>query len=132
MIKRIKWWSTDKDLQLPDMVNVMLNRRLLPLQLRAKPMWEHTSRDMGPILRFFNTTLAGMWTRLLKLARDKIPKEAEDLGFEVGYEAPPVSVQTQMFSIISFCMLRQISMDHVVLMIATMGGQDAESAMPDP
>jgi hypothetical protein len=84
LIKKIKWWSTKKNLQLADVVNVMLHRRILPLQLRATPMWEHKSEDAGPVLNFFRSSLAGMWTRHFKLSKDKIPKEGEDLGFEVG------------------------------------------------
>ena len=30
-----------------------------------------------------------MWTKLMKLAKDKIPKEGEDRSLEDGYEAPP-------------------------------------------
>jgi len=74
----------------------MLHHRILQLQLRASPMWEHKLGDAGPVLRFFCSTLAGMWTRLLKLAKDKIPKEGEDLGFEVGYGAPSVSTLSYM------------------------------------
>jgi hypothetical protein len=29
-----------------------------------------------------------MWTKLMKLTKDKIPKEGEDRGLEDGYEAP--------------------------------------------
>ena len=44
------------------------------------------------MLNFFRSSLFGMWARLFKLPKDKIPKEGEDLGFEVGYDAPSVSV----------------------------------------
>ena len=47
---------------------------------------------MGPILNFFRSNLTDMWMRLFNLAKYKIPKEGEDLSFEVGYDAPPVSV----------------------------------------
>ena len=56
-------------------------------------MWEHKSGDAGPILSFFRSSLAGMWTRLFKLAKDKIPEEGKDHGFKVGYTATPISVQ---------------------------------------
>ena len=88
MIKRIKWWSTSRNIQLADIVNVMLNCHILPLLLRATPMWEQKPEDAGPITAFFRSTLAGMWTRLLKLAKNNIPEEGEDLIFEDGYEAP--------------------------------------------
>ena len=29
MIKTVKWWSTKKNLQLADIINVMLNHRML-------------------------------------------------------------------------------------------------------
>lgn len=60
-------------------------------------MWEHKSGDAGPVLHFFHTTLDNMWTRLFKLSKDKIPKEGENLGFVVGYGAPPVSVLIHTF-----------------------------------
>lgn len=55
-------------------------------------MWEHKSGVVGPILHFFHLNLVGVWTQLLKLAKDKIPLKGKDLGFEVGYGAPPVSI----------------------------------------
>jgi hypothetical protein len=70
----------------------MFNRRILPLQLQDTPMWEHKSGDAGAMVNFFHSSLAGMWTRLFKLSKDKIPKEGEDLGFEVSYDAPQVSI----------------------------------------
>ena len=88
LIMKIKWWFTVKDLELPEVIHVMLNRRILPLQHRATPMWEHKSGDAGPVLHIFHTTLAIMWTRLFKLAKDKIPKEGEDCSLKDGYEAP--------------------------------------------
>ena len=101
LVKKIKWWSTEKDLQLADIVNVMLNRRMLPLQLRAAPMWAHKPGDMGPLIAFFRSTLATMWTKVMKLAKDWIPKEFEDRGLEDGYEAPPVSELTHKLSFMS-------------------------------
>ena len=88
MIKRIQWWSTKKNLQLADVINIMLNRHMLPLQLRATLMRAQKPEDMAPLTAFFHSTLADMWTRLLKLPKDNIPKEGKDLGFEDGYEAP--------------------------------------------
>ena len=95
MIKSIEWWSTTKNLQLVDVINVMLNRRMLPLQLWATPMWVQKP-NMGPVTTFFRSTLAAMWTRLLKLAKDKIPKEGEDLGFEDGQDAPSKCFSTRI------------------------------------
>ena len=54
-------------------------------------MWAQKPEDMDTITTFFRSTLAAMWTKLVKLAKDKIPKEGEDRGLEHGYEAPPVS-----------------------------------------
>ena len=93
LIKRIQWWSLKKKLHLPDVVNVMLHRGILPLQLRATPMWEHKSRDARPVLSFLRSSLAGMWMRLFKLAKGMIPEEGKDLGFEVGYATTLVIVQ---------------------------------------
>ena len=91
LVERIKWWSTTGKVKLADVINVMLNRRELPLQLRATPMWAQKPEDMDTITSFFRSTLAAMWSRLMKLAKDKIPKEGEDHGLEHGYEAPPMS-----------------------------------------
>ena len=37
---------------------------------------------MGPLTAFFRSILAAMWTKLMKLAKDKIPKELEDRGLD--------------------------------------------------
>jgi hypothetical protein len=88
LIERIVWWTTKGKAELADVINVMLNRRILPLQLRATPMWAQKPEDMDTINTFFRSTLATMWTKLMKLAKDKIPKEGEDRSLEHGYEAP--------------------------------------------
>ena len=89
LVERIVWWTTTGKAELADVINVMLNCRILPLQLRATPMWAQKPEDMDTINTFFRSTLATMWTKLMKLAKDKIPKEGEDRGLEHGYEAPP-------------------------------------------
>ena len=90
-VERVKWWSTTGKVELADVINVMLNRRIIPLQLRATPMWAQKPEDMDSITTFFRSTLAAMWTKLMKMAKDKIPKKGEDRGLEHGYDAPPVS-----------------------------------------
>jgi hypothetical protein len=47
-----------------------------------------------------------MWTKLMKLAKDKIPKEGEDRGLEHGYEAPPVSGSVLQFFILCLLLRR--------------------------
>ena len=89
LIDRVLWWSTTGNVELANVINVMLNCRTLPLQYRAKPMWAQKPEDMDTINTFFRSTLATMWSRLMKLAKEKIPKEGEDRGLEHGYEAPP-------------------------------------------
>ena len=88
LIDKILWWSTTWKVELVDIINVMLNLRIPPLQLRATPMWAQKPEDMDTIITFFRSTLATMWTKLMKLAKDKIPKEGEDHGLEHGYEPP--------------------------------------------
>jgi hypothetical protein len=89
LIDRILWWSTTGKVEVADVINVMFNRRILPLQLRATPMWAQKPEDLDSITTFFRSTLAAMWTKLMKLSKDKIPKEGKDRGLEDGYEAPP-------------------------------------------
>jgi hypothetical protein len=88
LIDRILWWSTTGKVELADVINVMLNRRILPRQLQATLMWEQKPEDMDTINTFFRSTLAAMWSKLMKLAKDKIPMVGEDRGLEHGYEAP--------------------------------------------
>jgi hypothetical protein len=88
LIDMILWWSTTGKVELSDVINVMLNRRILPLQLRATPMWDQKPEDMDTINTFFRSTLTAMWLKLMKLAKDKIPKAGEDRGLEHGYEPP--------------------------------------------
>jgi hypothetical protein len=67
-------------------------------------MWEQKPEDMDTINTFFRSTLAAMWSKLMKLAKDKIPQVGEDRGIEHGYEAPPVSgsaLQSLLFSLVA-------------------------------
>ena len=77
-------------------------------------MWKYKSKGVVPSLNFFRPTLAGMWTWPFKLAKDKIPKEGEDLSFEVGYEAPPISILTHVFIFFFRRTIRQIFMNNLI------------------
>ena len=87
-----KWFSTMDNLQFADIINALLYHRILPLQLRTTPMWAQKPEDASPLTAFFRSTLDDMWTKLMKLAKDKIPKEGVELSFEDGHDAPIVSV----------------------------------------
>ena len=54
-------------------------------------MWAQKPEDMDTVNTFFRSTVAAMWSRLMKLAKDKIPPAGEDRGLKHGYEAPLVS-----------------------------------------
>ena len=49
LIKRVKWWSITGKIKLANVVNVMLNHHMLPLRLRATPMWVQKPEDIGPL-----------------------------------------------------------------------------------
>ena len=100
MTKKIQWWSDQKNLQLANVVNVMLYRHILPLQLWATPLWEHKSEDVRPVHHFFHSTLARMWTRIFKPFEDDFPSEGGDLSFEAGHDTPLVIFNAQ---VLHFC-----------------------------
>ena len=73
----------DMGLKLVDVVHVMLHRRILPLQVRAAPMWRYKPEDEAAIRRFFRgADLGGMWKLLFKPTDkgNKFPSRAEDIG----------------------------------------------------
>ena len=67
---------------------------------------------MDSITTFFRSTLATMWTKLMKLAKDKIPKEGEDCKLEDGYEAPLVNDFVHQFSTLSSASRSSVLMNH--------------------
>lgn len=85
---KIKFWTDTKKVELVDVVNVMLHRRILSLQSRAKPMWAYNPEDKATLHHFFRSSPAGMWTQLFKPSKNKFPLEGGDLGFEAAHDAP--------------------------------------------
>ena len=83
----------DRKLKLVDVIQVMLQRRNLPLQLRATPMWLYRPEDAAPVRHFFRTDLDGMWTTLFKPSKNTFPAAGEDCGLDA--ENPLKEVQKQ-------------------------------------
>lgn len=88
LIQKIVFWIKERNIMLTDMVNVMLHRRILPLQSRATPMWAHKPEDAVSIHHFFRSTSAGIWKLLFKPSKDGFPMAGRDLGFETGHDTP--------------------------------------------
>ena len=72
-------------IKLVDVIQVMLQRRNLPLQLRANPMWLYKPEDEVTVRNFFRSDLDGMWTMLFKPSKSKFPKKGEDCGLDAKY-----------------------------------------------
>jgi hypothetical protein len=65
-----------------DVVHIMLYRRVLPLQLRANPLWQWKPENEVTVRNFYRTNLDGMWTSLFKSSKNEFPGEGEDCGYE--------------------------------------------------
>jgi hypothetical protein len=52
--------------KLVDMIQVMLHRRFLPCQERAKPMWEYDPKDPATMQHLFGMTHKKVWSLLFK------------------------------------------------------------------
>ena len=98
----VKWCAAKGKVELADIINVMLNRRMLSLQRRATPMWAHQPEDMVPVKHFFRSTPAGMWTLLFKPSEDGFPPEGSDRGFKVAHDAPEVICKYTTFTFRAF------------------------------
>lgn len=75
--------------KLTNVVQVMLNRRLLPCQLRASPMWAYKPEDPITVQYFYGTTHENLWKVLFK-PHMEWPAKAEDIGLDAAN--PPKEV----------------------------------------
>jgi hypothetical protein len=76
--------------ELPNVIQIMLRRRILPFQDRASPMWAYKPEDPATVLSFFRTTHAQLWKVLFKPQKEW-PAEEEDIGLDAAN--PPREVR---------------------------------------
>jgi hypothetical protein len=77
--QKIKFLVDKKKVKLVDVVDVMVQRRILPLQLWASPMWAFKPEDTVPVNHFFCVSLSGMWMTLFKPSKNESPPPREGL-----------------------------------------------------
>ena len=71
----------DPQHELPNMIQIMLRRRILPFQDRAFPMWAYKLEDPTTVLSFFCTSHARLWKALFKPQKEW-PAEEEYIGLD--------------------------------------------------
>ena len=86
-----------KKIKLVDVVDVMLHRRILPLQLRASPMWLHKPSDAPTLQNFFRADLNGMWTALFKPSQNIFPEDGPDCGYDAENGPSEVNPCTNVY-----------------------------------
>lgn len=93
----------EKNLHLYDVVQTMLKRRILPLQKRAKPMWEFAPADTMTVLSFIHPSLKKMWKGLFKAEERKaFLEEGTDRGLTKEASGDQVRVCLILQSIFYF------------------------------
>ena len=83
----------NKKLKLVNIVQVMLNRRILPCQQRAFNLWEFDPAQHQTLNRLFDTTHEDAWRVLFKSA-EVPPPITDDRGFSAKRQASAVSCFT--------------------------------------
>ena len=63
----------NKELKLVNIVQIMLNRRILPCQQRASNLWEFDPAQHRTLNRLFDTTHEDAWRVLFKSAEVPLP-----------------------------------------------------------
>ena len=76
-------------MELVNVVQVMLHRRILPCQRRASPMWAYRPKDEPTMRQLFRTTPEKLWKALFK-PRKSWPAKEEDSGLST--DNPPTKV----------------------------------------
>ena len=76
-------------IELTNVVQIMLGRRILPSQDRAIPMWAYKPEDPATVLRFYGTTHEKLWKVLFKPQKEW-PAVEEDIGLDAAN--PPKEV----------------------------------------
>ena len=81
----------DKKIELVNVVQVMLFRRILPCQRRAFNLWEFNAAQHQTLQELFNTTHKDIWKVLLKASKVP-PPTTEDRGLSAKRHANSVSI----------------------------------------
>ena len=79
----------EANVELTNVVQVMLRRRLLPCQHRATPMWAHNLDDPPTMRKLYRTTKEKLWKALFKPQKDWLAKEEDTV---LAVENPPLKV----------------------------------------
>ena len=80
----------DKNIQLVNVVQVMLVRRILPCQHRACNLWEFNPAKHQTLLGFFDSSHKDIWKVLFKYDKPW-PVSVADRGYQLSHPASPVS-----------------------------------------
>ena len=73
----------EQGVELPNVIQIMLGRRILPCQDRASPIWAYKPEDPAIMRNFFRTSHAQLWRALFKPQKDW-PAEEEDIGLDAA------------------------------------------------
>ena len=84
---------TEKGIDLVNVVQVMLVRRILPCQRWPLRMWEFNPEGRRTLQHFFGTTHKGMW-KLYFGERKQWPDTTEDVGLDCNHPDTPVNIQS--------------------------------------
>ena len=76
-------------MELVNVFQVMLHRRILPCQCRASPMWAYHLDDEPTVSQFFRTTPEKLWKALFR-PQKSWPDKEEDTGLSTVN--PPTQV----------------------------------------
>ena len=80
----------DKNIELVNVIQVMLVRRILPCQSRTCHLWESDPAEHQTLQQFFGTTHEDIWKVIFK-ANEVPPPITEDHGLSAKRPANPVS-----------------------------------------
>ena len=91
----------DKDIELVNVVQVMLVRRILPCQHRTCNLWEFVPARHQTLRGFFGSSHKDIWKVLFKSSKSW-PDSAEDRGYQLSRPASSVSLSN-----FSICMTQR-------------------------
>ena len=83
----------DKNIELVNVVQVMLVRRILPSQHRTCNLWEFDPARHQTLRELFGSSHKDIWKVLFKSSKS-LPYSAEDRGYQLSRPASSVSYQT--------------------------------------
>ena len=73
----------EKGVELVNVIQIMLGRRILRSQDRASPMWAYKPKDPTTMRSFFRTSHAQLWKALFKPLKEW-PAAEEDIGLDAA------------------------------------------------